>query len=389
MQISQRIANARPLATTAMHARVEALREAGEKVVDFSIAISHFAAPESVRQAAAALAMSENLAYTAVGGGRALRTQLAAKVARENRIDATPSEIIVTNGAKQALYESLYVLTDPGDKIIIFRPYWPAYVATAQLLQLDVILVDLPKTLSAEFVSRLPAAKLVILNNPHNPTGKVWSEMELGALGEWLHTNGAGCIVDESYEKLVFAGEHSSLAASMDWRDLGIVTIFSASQSYAMMGWRAGFAVAPERVIAAMEALQGPITAAPSALTQAALGAAFDSAESHELVTDYRARRDLIVSMFASVSWAAVIPPDSGPYLWCDVSALGCDTIGFAEKLLSAYRVAIMPGDALGEPGYIRIGFIADDIGTLRRGIEAVIRFGDSVANRSVGIAAR
>lgn len=387
MQISQRIATARPLATTAMHGRVEALRAAGESVIDFSIAISHFAAPETVRRTVADMAFTSVLPYTSVAGALPLRSGLAKKLRRDNGINADANEIIVTNGAKQALYEALYVLTDPGDTVIVFRPYWPAYIATAQLLKLDIRIVDLPSPLDQQFVSTLPAAKLVILNNPHNPTGKVFSATELALLIDWMRTHKCGAIVDESYEKLLFEGEHRSLAALTDWRALGVVTIFSASQSYAMMGWRSGFAVAPASVVQSMETLQGPITAAPSALTQAATGSAFDSGEPHELVADYRIRRDLVVEMFASVQWAKVLTPDSGPYLWCDIRELGCDTVAFSEQLLSEGRVAVMPGDALGQPGFIRIGFISDDIETLCFGVNVIKTFGDKIADGSSPLA--
>jgi len=389
MQISQRIATSRPLPTTSMHGRVEALRAAGESIIDFSIAISHFAAPETVRRIVADMALTSVLPYTTVGGALPLRSRLAEKLRRDNKINAEPTEIIVTNGAKQALYEALYVLTDPGDTVIVFRPYWPAYIATADLLKLDVRIVDLPLRLDKQFLSTLPAAKLVVLNNPHNPTGKVFSLQELTLLIGWMQIHECGVIVDESYEKLVYVGEHRSLAALTDWRALGVVTIFSASQSYAMMGWRSGFAVAPASVIQAMETLQGPITAAVSALTQAATGAAFDSGERHELVADYRIRRDLVVEMLASVQWAKVFAPDSGAYLWCDVGELGCDTVAFSELLLSEGHVAVMPGDALGRAGFIRIGFIADDIETLRLGVDVIKAFGSKIVDGTMRVASR
>lgn len=387
MQVSKRIATSRPLATTSMHGRVEALRAAGQSVIDFSIAISHFAAPEAVRDSVAELALTDNLPYTIVGGALPLRARLAEKLRRNNRISAQPNEIIVTNGAKQALYEALYVTTDPGDTVIVFRPYWPAYVATAELLQLNVHIVDLPLQLDQTFLATLPAARLVILNNPHNPSGKVFSLNELTRLIDWMAPHGCGAIVDESYEKLVYTGEHLSLAALTDWRTVGVVTIFSASQSYAMMGWRSGFAVAPAPVIAAMETLQGPITAAASALTQAATGAAFESDQTDALVADYRIRRDLVVWMLGRVSWVKVLAPDSGPYMWCDVRKLGCDTVAFSEALLSEAQVAVMPGDALGQPGFIRIGFISDDIDTLRAGVDSICDFGNRVADGSVRLA--
>ena len=376
MRISRRIASATPLATTAMHGRVDQMRLKGEEVIDFSIAISHFAAPESVRRDVSDMALRKVLPYTAVGGAHGLRVRLAEKLLTENAVDARPQEIIVTNGAKQALYEAMYAMTDPGDTVIVFRPYWPAYLATSRLLGLEVVLVDLPEVLTEAVLNQLPAARLLILNNPHNPTGKVFTRDELDVLEDWLARTGCGAVVDESYEKLLFDKTHHSLSSTARWRELGIVTLFSASQSYAMMGWRCGFAVGPAEVVSAMETLQGPITAAPSALTQVACEAAFFSGEPHQLVADYKARRALVMDMLSPVAWMTVRSPDSGPYIWVDVSALGCDTVAFAERLLTEQRVAIMPGDALGMPGFIRMGFISDDIATLRKGMAAIIAFG-------------
>lgn len=376
MRVSKRIASATPLATTAMHGRVDQMKLRGEEVIDFSIAISHFPAPEAVRHAVSEMALRQVLPYTAVGGAHGLRVKLTEKLLAENSVDARPGEVIVTNGAKQALYEAMYAMTDPGDTVIVFRPYWPAYLATSRLLGLDVVLVDLPDVLTDDLLNTLPPARLLILNNPHNPTGKVFTPDELAALEGWLARTGCGAIVDESYEKLLFDKTHHSLASSDRWRELGIVTLFSASQSYAMMGWRCGFAVGPADVVSAMETLQGPITAAPSALTQVACEAAFFSGEPHHLVADYKARRDLVIDMLSPVAWMKVRNPASGPYIWVDVSALGCDTVAFAERLLTEQRVAIMPGDALGMPGFIRMGFISSDIATLRRGMAAIIAFG-------------
>lgn len=351
----------------------------GEEVIDFSIAISHFAAPEAVRRGVSDMALHDVLPYTAVGGAHGLRARLAEKLFTENAVDAAPEEVIVTNGAKQALYQAMYAMTDPGDTVIVFRPYWPAYLATSRLLGLDVVLVDLPEVMGDDVLDALPPARLLILNNPHNPTGKVFTREELAALERWLERTGCGAIVDESYEKLLYDKTHYSLSGTDNWRQLGIVTLFSASQSYAMMGWRCGFAVGPAEVVSAMETLQGPITAAPSALTQLACEAAFFSGEPHHLVADYRARRDLVMDMLTPVRWMKVSNPDSGPYIWVDVTALDCDTIDFSERLLAEKRVAIMPGDALGMPGFIRMGFISDDVSTLRKGMAAIIAFGNEM----------
>jgi aspartate aminotransferase len=379
MKISNRIASARPLATTAMHGRVETMRAAGQPVIDFSIAISHLPAPAAVRQAAHA-ALDAPLAYTSVAGAADVRASLCAKLARTNGIHATSDEIIVTNGAKQALFEALYVLTDPGQRVIVFRPYWPAYVASAQLLGLDVVLVDLPDEVTAAFMVTVGPAHLIMLNNPHNPTGKVFSRAELEHVRDWAMACGAGVIADESYELMAFEGTHTSLAALCDWRQLGVVTLFSTSQSYAMMGWRIGFAVAPPAVIEAMQVLQGPLTAAAPALSQLALQTAFEGAAADGMQDDYRSRRDLVLAMCAGRPWIKVAVPAAGPYLWADVRALTMDTIAFAEALLEQAGVAVMPGEALGVAGFIRLGYISDSAATLAEGIGKILAFGDAHA---------
>jgi aspartate aminotransferase len=386
MKISDRIAASRPLATTAMHGRVETLRNQGEPVIDFSIAISHFPAPKPVLDAVAqALEQERTMPYTSVVGALQVREHLAAKLRKENWIEAGTDEIIVTCGAKQALYEALYVMSDPGDAVVIFKPHWPAYVATSQLLGLSPVLVDLPDTITPSFLDAIEPAKIVIINNPHNPTGKVYTRQELEHIRAWVLRTGAQVIVDESYEHLAFEGEHTSFAALCDWREVGVVTIFSASQSYAMMGWRVGFALAPRAVVNAMQTLQGPITAAAPYISQVAADAAFACGTPAEMMTDYRERRDLAVRMFAEVPWIIMHSPASGPYLWGDVRALTHETVGFSEALIEQQRVAVMPGDALGVPGFIRLGYISDDVATLTEGINRIIAFGDAFAGAQQG----
>ncbi|MYM35208.1 aminotransferase class I/II-fold pyridoxal phosphate-dependent enzyme [Duganella sp. FT94W] len=377
MDISRRIARSRPLATTAMHGRVDAMKARGEDVIDFSIAISHFQAPAPVLDAVREGLRLPSLPYTSVAGDADIRARLAAKVINDNRIPASSAEILVTNGCKQALYQALYVLADPGDAVIIFKPHWPAYVATCKLLELQPVLLDLPDEFTDAVLESLPPARILILNNPHNPTGAVCREAELDRIAAWLKRHGAHAIVDESYEKLIFDGVHVSLAARPDWRELGIVTLFSASQSYAMMGWRAGFAVAPAHVVAAMETLQGPITAAAPMLIQLALAAAVESDDPTAMLDNYRQRRDLVLGLVREVPWMTMRCPASGPYLWADITRLTMDSVGFSERLLSEHAVAVMPGDALGVPGHIRIGYISDDVATLRRGVQAIIAFGN------------
>ena len=364
-----------------MHGRVETMRSQGQEVIDFSIAISHFPAPAPVLDAVTqALEQERIMPYTSVVGALRVREDLRTKLRTENNIEANTEEIIVTNGAKQALYQALYAMTDPGDTVLVFKPHWPAYVATSQLLGLRVVLADLPRELTPALLDSYEPAKVVIINNPHNPTGKVYTRQELEHLRDWAARTGAHVIVDESYEHLIFDGKHTSLASLCDWREIGVVTIFSASQSYAMMGWRIGFALAPAALVNAMQTLQGPITAAAPHLSQVAAVAAFATGTPAEMMADYRKRRDLVVRRFAEVPWIDMPSVDSGPYLWGDIRAITHDTVAFSETLIEQEKVALMPGDALGVPGFIRLGYISDDVATLEEGVRRIIAFGDRYA---------
>ena len=354
----------------------------GETVIDFSIAISHFPAPDAVIAAAQNALRQATLPYTTVAGALGLRAQLAAQLGRDNGIAAATDEVIITNGAKQALYEALYAMADPGQRVLIFKPYWPAYLAVCRLLALEPVLVDLPPAFTPDFLDSLPPAGIVVINNPHNPTGKLLSAAEADHIAAWMRRRGTRAIVDESYEKLLFTGRHRSLAARPDWQALGIVTLLSCSQSYAMMGWRAGLAVAPRVIVSAMETVQGPITAAAPALTQIALAAAFANGTPAEMLEDYRQRRDIVLDMMKEIPWLKPTCPDAGPYLWADISPLaplGVDGVRFTEDLLAQEAVALMPGEALGVANHIRMAFIGGGRDVLRRGVQAIIRFGDNL----------
>jgi aspartate aminotransferase len=377
MHISKRIRSIRPLATTALHGRAEELKAQGHDVIDLAIAISDLPAPDAVIERITEDLRAQRQPYTSVVGDDRLRRSLVDKLKNENGIDAAPNEIIVTNGAKQAVYEALYALTDPGDAVIVFRPYWPANVAIPELQGVQPILVDLPDEVTPELLASLPPARAMLLNNPHNPSGKVFTRRELEHIRDWMLKNDAQVICDECYEKLIYEGEHVSLATLCDWRAAGVVTIFSASQSYAMMGWRAGFALAPAPVVQAMEALQGPITAAASAITQAAAAAAFAIGDPVALKENYRKRRDVALQLFADAPWAKTHSLHSGPYLWVDISALSTDTLAFVEALLEKEKIAVMPGEALGCKGYIRLSFISHDADTLRQAAARIIAFGN------------
>ena len=317
--------------------------------------------------------------YTPVAGTPALKEAISNKVWRENRIKAKSSEIIVTSGAKQAIFETLFVLTNPGDKIILFKPCWPALINICALLQLKPFFLDISQK-GHKSISEFRRAKVIILVNPHNPTGKVFSISELKSLVLFARRNKMTIISDESYEKLIYEGKHSSITSIAPRSN--IITVFSTSQTFSMMGWRLGYAIAPPKIIEAMEKVQGPITAGASAVSQAATEAALKTTSPQKILNEFLARRDYLFSTLIKIPWIRCSKPKGGAYLWCDISRLTKSSAFFANDLLTKKRVAVMPGESFGAPGYIRISFNSAPLSVLHKAVKAIEKIGNKLSSR-------
>lgn len=379
-QLSERVSAWEVLPTAALHGNVLEMQQKGVDIIDLTIGISNRPFPDVGKQAAIQAITTNNVPYTAISGTSQLKTAIQAKVQRENKITCELENIIVTTGAKQAIFEALYVVTNPGDAVAVITPYWSAYTQMATMLKLTPVfytLDDIPHLTDQKAPGNL---KAFLFDLPHNPTGKVFSEADLQSVLSFSRKNNVTIIADEGYEKLIFDGQQTSIGALADERKDHVISVFSVSQSYSMMGWRLGYAVADKTTIKAMEAVQSSITAGASAVTQAAATAILteDQAYTDELVEDFKNRRNEAHKQLSSIPWMHCDIPESGPYFWCDIRTLTTDSHAFATKLLQEKRVAVMPGESFGAPGWIRIAFNATPLSVLQDASTEIADFGNT-----------
>jgi len=350
-----------------------------DDLADLSIGEPDFSTPDPVASAVATAVGTGVSSYTETLGRPDLRAALAEKLAGENGIDVDPdSELIVTPGAMGALFATVQVLCDPGDDVIVPTPYWPNYrghVASvgAQFVPLETDpregFVPDPEKLAAAVT---PDTTMVVLNTPANPTGTVTSAERLAALGEVAAENDLWIVADETYEDLVYDGAtHHSLASDPAHFEQ-TVTIHSFSKSYAMTGWRVGYASGPEHVIDAVRVLQEHTISSVAEPAQIAALAALDNRHVVDDVRDaFTRRRRLILDRLGAIDGIDPGSPGGAFYVFADVSAHTTDSQAFVERLMANAGVAAVPGAVFGDAGegHIRFSY-ATDIDTIETAMD-------------------
>lgn len=357
-----------------MSQRARELRAKGQDIATLTIGEPDFDTPAHI-QAAAAEAMRKGLThYSPVAGILELRQALAKKLKDENGIDYAASEIVIANGAKQAIANAVLALIEPGDEVVLLSPYWVSYEITVRLAGgVPVILkagVDEdfkapPAHIAAALTER---TKLLILNSPSNPTGAVWSRTELEALAEVVKSHPRLMVLsDEIYEYILFDGKMTSFASLPGMRERSI-TVNGFSKSFAMTGWRLGYAAGPAPLAVAMARLQSGITAGANSFVQhaalTALSAPRDDVE--KMRARYEIRRDMVVKALTAIPGLRLAPIPATFYAFPDVGAFlgrkagnhvmdSVDTL--CDWLLEEHGVATVPGSAFGDPNCIRLSF--------------------------------
>jgi len=360
--------------TLAVDARAKALRARGERVIGFGIGEPDFDTPEHVKQAARVALLGRIGFYTPVAGTMELREAVAATFRRDG-VETTPARVVVSCGAKHAIYNALMVLVDDGDEVVIPAPYWVSYPSMVQAAGGVPVHVDTAPDRFVLTPARLEAAitprtKVVVVNSPGNPSGVTCSRAQLAALGEVLARRpGIAILSDEIYQHLVYDGAaFCAFAAACPALADRTVTVSGVSKSFAMTGWRIGYATGPADVVDAMIRFQSHATSNPTAIAQAAALAALtgptDSVESMRRTFDRRRR--LMSDRLASIPGVTLQRPNGAFYCFPDVTALlgarrGATTLAFTENLLERERVACVPGEAFGSPGHIRLSYACSD----------------------------
>ena len=379
LQISQRVESLASSATLAMSQKSNELKAQGVDVINMSIGEPDFNTPEFIKDAAKK-AIDDNFShYAPVAGYLSLRKAIADKLMRENGLEYTVDEIVVGNGAKQALCNVVLSTVNPGDEVIIPMPAWVSYVEMVKLA--EGIPVTVTTGLEQDFKitpeqlekAITPKSRLLMLCSPSNPSGAIYSKEELDALARVLKDHPQVMILsDEIYEHISYIGKPASIARCEGMKDRTVI-INGVSKSYAMTGWRIGYMAGPKAIAKAVNKLQGQYTSACSSIAQKAAEAAYTGPQEcvAEMREAFRRRRDIIMELAVNVPGWRFTEPVGAFYFFPDVSELlGTRTAegkeiatsgDYCMYLLEKANVACVDGDAFGAPGYIRLSYATSD----------------------------
>ena len=381
MDLSNRLKNLQPSATLAMSQKSQELQAQGVDVINMSVGEPDFNTPDHIK-AAAKKAIDENWSrYSPVPGYPALKKAIAAKLKKENGLDYDASQILVSNGAKQSVCNTVMALVGQGDEVIIPAPYWVSYPQMVLLAEAKPVFVEAGieqdfKIGAAQLEAAItPRTRALILCSPSNPTGSVYSKEELKALKNVLvkHEN-VIVIADEIYEHINYVGHHESIAQFEEIRDR-VVIINGVSKAYAMTGWRIGFIAAPEWVVKACNKLQGQYTSGPCSVSQMAALAAYEGSQDcvEKMRQAFERRKNLIVGLLREIPGLEVNDPEGAFYVFPKCSSyFGSKVKGQESKvintstdlamyLLEVGHVASVGGDAFGSPECFRLSYATSD----------------------------
>jgi aspartate/methionine/tyrosine aminotransferase len=380
-EISQRALGVAESATLAITSKAKAMRAAGEPVIGFGAGEPDFPTPAYVVDAArVALEDPSNFRYTPAAGLPVLREAVALKTERDSGLVVDASEVMITNGGKQAVYLAFQALLDPGDEVLLPAPYWVTYPEAIRLA--DGVPVEIPTSAAAGFevtVDQLEAAvtertKVLLFVSPSNPTGAVYSRGKIEEIGRWAASRGIWVVTDEIYEHLVYGdAEFHSLPVVAPEAASRTLVLNGVAKTYAMTGWRVGWMVGPKEVVSAATRIQSHLSSNVANISQRAALAAVEGPLDAvaEMRTAFDRRRRTMVGMLREVPGVVCPEPEGAFYAFPDLTALlGRDlggrtastTMDLAALLLDEIKIAVVPGEAFGAPGYARFSFaLADD----------------------------
>ncbi|MFE0375439.1 pyridoxal phosphate-dependent aminotransferase [Streptomyces inhibens] len=379
-RVSARVGSISESATLAVDAKAKALKAAGRPVIGFGAGEPDFPTPDYIVEAAIEACRNPKYhRYTPAGGLPELKTAIVAKTLRDSGYEIEAANVLVTNGGKQAIYEAFAAILDPGDEVIVPAPYWTTYPESIRLaggVPVDVIADE--TTGYRVSVEQLEAArtdrtKVLLFVSPSNPTGAVYTREQVEAVGRWAAEHGLWVLTDEIYEHLVYGdAAFSSLPVVVpELRDKCII-VNGVAKTYAMTGWRVGWAIGPKDVIKAAANLQSHATSNVSNVAQAAAIAAVsgDLTAVEEMKVSFDRRRKTIVRMLNEIDGVLCPEPEGAFYAYPSVKELlGKEIRGkrpqtsveLAELILEEAEVAVVPGEAFGTPGYLRLSYALGD----------------------------
>ncbi|HET7497976.1 MAG TPA: pyridoxal phosphate-dependent aminotransferase [Candidatus Eisenbacteria bacterium] len=375
-RVSARVRALKPSETLALSARARELRARGERVVSFAAGEPDFDTPVHIQDAAVEAIRAGHHRYTDVGGVPALRNAIAEKLRKDNGVTYGPREIVVSNGAKHSIWNALFSLLEPGDEVLIPVPYWVSFPEMVRLSGGEPVFVTPARgglKVSAEDLDRAatPRSRALILNSPNNPSGAVYAREEIEAIADLVRRRDLMVVSDEIYERLVYgAARHVSIASFGEEARARTVLVNGVSKTWAMTGWRIGYAAAPAEIAEAMERLQGQSTSNPSSVSQQAALKAItgDDAPAQAMKARFEARRDLAVERIGRMKGVRLAPPEGAFYVFPDFSErIAAARNGVAtsaqlcDYLIDEAKVVCVPGAAFGMEGHVRISYAVSE----------------------------
>ncbi|MFF7633983.1 pyridoxal phosphate-dependent aminotransferase [Kitasatospora sp. NPDC008050] len=379
-RVSARVGAIAESATLAVDAKAKALKAAGRPVIGFGAGEPDFPTPDYIVAAAVEACQDpKNHRYTPAGGLPELKAAIAAKTLRDSGYQVDASQVLVTNGGKQAIYEAFAAILDPGDEVIVPAPYWTTYPESIQLAGGVTVEVVADETTDYKVsVAQLEAArtentKVVLFVSPSNPTGSVYTEAEAEAIGRWALEHGLWVLTDEIYQHLVYGdATFSSLPVLVPGLADKCIVVNGVAKTYAMTGWRVGWLIGPKDVVAAAANLQSHATSNVSNVAQRAALAAVsgDLSAVEEMKVAFDRRRQTIVRMLNEIDGLVCPEPLGAFYVYPSVKGLlGKEIRGkrpqtsaeLAALILDEAEVAVVPGEAFGTPGYLRLSYALGD----------------------------
>ena len=393
-QLSDRLQRLAPSATLAMSQKSSEMKAQGIDVINMSVGEPDFNTPDHIKEAAKKAVDNNFSRYSPVPGYPDLRKAIVAKLKNENGLDYTVNEVLVSNGAKQSVCNTVMALVNDGEEVIIPAPYWVSYPQMVKLAGGVPVIVEAgfdqnfkmtPEQLEAAIT---PKTRMIILCSPSNPTGSVYSKAELEALSEVIKKHeDLFVLADEIYEHINYIGHHESIAQFPGMKERSII-VNGVSKAYAMTGWRIGYIAAPEWIVKGCNKLQGQYTSGPCSVSQKAAEFAYISSQEcvEQMREAFERRRDLIVKLAKDIPGLEVNVPEGAFYLFPKCSSFfgkkSGDTVinnssDFAMYLLETAHVATVGGDAFGDPECFRMSYATSDeniIEAMRRIKEALAK---------------
>ncbi len=377
MHVSRRVSSIRPSLTLSINAKARRMIQEGRKVINLSAGEPDFNTPEPIGRAGIKAIQENFTRYTPVKGSEDLIQSIVEKFKQKNKLNYSPSQIIVANGAKQIIYNAIQAVCNPGDEVIIPTPYWVSYPEQVRLAQAVPVYVSLEfeKELKID-IEELKRAihpektKVIILNSPHNPTGGVFTEEELRKIAEVLESYPILIISDEIYEDFVYEMPHVSIASLGESIARKTLTVNGVSKTCSMTGWRIGYAGGPEEIIQAMTKIQSHSTSCACSISQKAAVAALNQPEEEikKRTKEFDKRRKLIKEALKKIKHVKINKPLGAFYIFPDFSYfLGREysngviknSLDLANYILEKAEVAVVPGSAFGAEGHLRISYAA------------------------------